>query len=128
MSRSASCTARTVSRLCRSRRSQSRYCGLASTFKASSAFDMDIELLPEGAEIIVELRGIARRHGGEPAAILSGKPDRMLRLHLARPPRQHDHALGHADCFADIVGDEDHGLGLAAQNVGDLIGEREPGL
>src|SRR5262245_32003999 len=102
--RTANCAPRTMSRLRRSPRSHSRYCGLAAAANASSAFDMDFELLPEGVEVFVEFRRIAR---GE------REPDRMVRLDLARPARQHDDPLGHADRLADVMGDEDRGLTFA---------------
>ena len=52
----------------------------------------------------------------------------MVRLHLPGPARQHDDALGHADRLADVVRDQDRGLALAAQDLGHLVGEREPRL
>ena len=52
----------------------------------------------------------------------------MVGLHLPGPARQHDHPLGHADRLADVVRDQDRGLALAPQDLGHLVGEREPRL
>ena len=52
----------------------------------------------------------------------------MVRLHPSGPARQHDDPLRHADGFADVVRDEDRGLALAAQDLGDLVRQREPRL
>ena len=49
----------------------------------------------------------------------------MIGLHPSRPPRQYDHPFCHADCFADVVRDEDCGLALAPQDRGDLVGQRQ---
>src|SRR3954469_23075778 len=90
-----SCDTRTIVRPRRSRRSQSRYCGLGVLGRdppAVSAFDMDLKLLPERVEVAVELGRIARRERPRPAAIGS-VTDVVLRLHPPGPPRQHDDAL-----------------------------------
>src|SRR5262249_44904099 len=54
-----SCETRTMVRSRRSRRSQSRYCGLGLGVRCGpptvSAFDMDLELLPQRVEVAVEL-------------------------------------------------------------------------
>ncbi len=52
----------------------------------------------------------------------------MIGLYAPRTPRQHGDTLCHADCLADIVGHEDHGLGLASQNFRNLVGKRNPRL
>src|SRR5437870_322819 len=121
--------ARRVRRSCRS---QSRYCGLGAArglaAAAVSAFDMDFELLPQGIEVAVELRRVA---GGERGgAVNAGTREayRVVRLHLSRPARQHDDPLRHADRLADVVRDQDRGLAFTAQDLRNLVGEREPGL
>src|SRR5216683_6044247 len=126
-SSSASCAARTVSWPRRSRRSQSRYCGLAPA-SATSTFDMDFELLPEGVEIAVELGRVARRERRRALAVRGREADRAVGFHLSGPAREHDYPLGHADRFADIVGHEDGGLALATENLAHFVGECEPGL
>src|SRR5581483_3569454 len=93
------CVARTLSRLRRSRRSHSRYCGLWAT--AGSAFDMDFELLPERVEVLIELGRVARGERRRPAAVRARELDAVIRFHPAGPPRQHDDALRHADRFPD---------------------------
>src|SRR5580700_5694316 len=120
--RIANCTARTVRRLFRSRRSHSRYCGLMPATRTASAFDMDIELLPESTEIVIELWRFTRRQRRKPFALCRGKADRVIGFHLPGPPRHHDDALRHADRLADIVRHQDHGFLLAPQYFGDLIG------
>src|SRR6266849_8199459 len=100
-SRMASCVARTVLRPRRSRCSHWRYCGLVPAAVTVSAFDMDFELLPERVEIAVELGRVARGERRRAGTVGGGEADRMLRFHLPRTARQHDHALGHADRLAD---------------------------
>src|SRR4029079_18985841 len=100
---SASCVVRTVRWLRRCRRSHWRYCGLGVTGPAVSTFDMDFELLPEGVEIAIELGRAARGEGRRALAVAGVEADRVLRLHPARPARQHDHPFGQADGLADIV-------------------------
>src|SRR6266571_4456773 len=103
----------------RSRASQARYCGLALASVSVSTFNMDFELLPQRVEINVELGRVARGQGRR--ALCSRKSDRMVGLHPSWPARQHDHPLRHAHRFADIVGDKDRRLLLAAQ-----VGMRMP--
>src|SRR6266851_5609641 len=103
--RMASCATRTTIRPRRSRASQSRYCGLAAAAAAESAFDMDFELLPEGVEIAVELRRVARGERGRAGTAGCREADRMVRFDLPGAARQHDDSFGHADRFADVVGD-----------------------
>src|SRR5262249_11105381 len=124
----ANCAPRTMSRLRRSPRSHSAYCGLAAAANASSAFDMDFELLPEGVEVFVEFRRIARGERSGAPPVRRCEADRVVRLDLAGPARQYDDPLGHADRLADVVGDEDRGLTFAPQNLGHLVGERDPRL
>src|SRR5215471_1267181 len=126
--RMASCAARTASRPRRSRRSQSRYCGLAWLAATCSTLDMNFELPPKRVEVLIEF---GRRAGGERCradAIGRRKIDAMLRFYAAGTARQHDDPFGHADGFADIVSDEKGGLAFAAQDIGHLVGKREPGL
>src|SRR5271169_2530889 len=97
------CAARTASRPRRSRRSHARYCGLGLTAAPTdSAFDMDFELLPEGVEIPVEFRRIARCEWSRTGPVASREANAMFRLDPARAPRQHDDTIGHADGLADI--------------------------
>src|SRR5216683_6882167 len=124
----ANCAPRTISRLRRSPRSHSAYCGLAAAANDSLAFDMDFELLPEGVEVFVEFRRIARGERSGAPAVGGLEADRVVRLDLAGPARQHDDALGHADRLADVVGHEDRGLAFAPQNLRHLVGERDPRL
>src|SRR6185503_15757874 len=112
--RIATCVARTNRWPRRWRCSHARYCGLGDTVASDSTFDMDFELLPERVEIAVELRRVARGQGVRADAVRGRKRDRVVRLHPSGTARQHDHPLRHADGFADIVGDEDRGLLLAA--------------
>src|SRR5690349_13611655 len=127
MTSSANCATRTAQRSRRSRRSQSPYCvlavGVVSAFDMS-AFDMDLELLPEGVEIAVELGGIAGRERGRAQAVRGRERYPVLGFDPPGAPRQHHDPLGHADGFADVVSDEDCGLALAAQNLRNLIRER----
>src|SRR3954451_25497747 len=83
------CVARTVRRLWRSRRSHSRYCGLWAT--AGSAFDMDLELLPERVEILIELGRVARGERRRPAAVAAPELKAGVRFYPARPPRPPQH-------------------------------------
>src|SRR4051812_38052596 len=126
-----SCETRTIMRSRRSRRSQSRYCGLGLKGRcgppAVSAFDMNLELLPQRVEVAVELRRVSRRERRRLAAI-GGVADHVLRLHPARPSRQHHHTLRHTDRLTDVVGHEDRGLAFAPENFGDLVGECDAGL
>src|SRR5258708_14338459 len=115
--RSASWAARTARRPRRSRRSQSRYCGegiaTAACSETASTFDMDFKLLPQRAEIGIKLRRVAGGERRRPRAPCRRKADRVVAFDPARPPRQHDDALGHADRLANVVGDENRGLALA---------------
>src|SRR5215470_18272604 len=83
--RTASCVKRTMKWPRRSRASQARYCGLGTATVSASAFDMDLELLPEGVEIAVELRRVTRGERRRARAVGRGKSNRMLRFHLAGP-------------------------------------------
>src|SRR5262249_29824331 len=127
-SRSATWANRTMRWPRRSRSSQARYCGLGPTTTSGSTFDMDLELLPQHVEVGVELRRIARFERSRARAIAGCKADRMFRLHPSGPPRQHDDAFGHADRFADVMGDEDRRLALAPQDHRHLISQRKPRL
>src|SRR3954471_23031728 len=113
--RIAICAKRMVRRVRRSRRSQCRYCELAAPFD-TSPFDMDFELLPQRIEVAVELGRVPRSEWGRTLALRGCEPDGMVRLHAPRPPRQHDDPLGHADRLADVVGHQDRGLALAAED------------
>src|SRR5215467_306553 len=130
----ASWEARTARRPRRSRRSQSRYCGdgfsvmPARPSAIASTFHMDFKLPPQGVEIDVELRRAACRQWRRTRRSRRGEADYVIRFDLARPPRQHDDPLRHAYRLADVVGNEDHGLALAAQDFADLVGERETRL
>src|SRR5262249_49406806 len=84
----ANCAPRTMSRLRRSPRSHSAYGGLAAAASASSAFDMDFELLPERVEVFVKFRRIARGERSGPLTVGRREPDRMVRLDLAGPARR----------------------------------------
>src|SRR3954453_15053586 len=85
----ATCAARIERRVRRSCRSQVRYCALgdagASEVLAVSTFDMDFELLPQGIEVAVDLRCVARRERSRAAAVRAGEPDHMVGLHATRP-------------------------------------------
>ena len=126
-----------VRRVRRSRRSQSRYCGLGMGVRPRPAPFQPCALQPSTwtsssfqrrVEVAVELGRVARGERRRAAAIGAGEADGMVRLHAARPPRQHDDALRHADRLADVVRHQDRGLALAAQDFGHLVGERDAGL
>src|SRR5580658_9598100 len=124
----ASWVPRTVKRARRSRCSQSRYWAEMPGAATASTFDMDFELLPQFIEIDVELGRIAGRERRRPCRPVGPKPDRVIGFHPPRPPRQHDDAFRHADRLADVMRDQNRGLALAPQNIGDLVGERETRL
>src|SRR4051812_40393565 len=109
--RIASWAARIMKRVRRSRRSQSRYCGLAVRAGASSfgalSLDMDLELLPEGVEVAVELRRIPRRKWRRAPSVAAREANGVLGFHTAGTPRQHNDPLRHADRLADVVRHED---------------------
>src|SRR6516165_6162333 len=127
-SRTKSCIARTVIRPRRSRLSQTRYCKLEFANATPSTFDMHLELLPKRVEVLVEFRRVARGKRRRPAAVRAREADCVVRLELPRPAREYDHPLGHADRLADVVSDKNCSLSLAAQDLGHLVGEREPCL
>src|SRR2546430_13532045 len=79
----ANCAPRTISRLRRSPRSHSAYCGLAAAANASSAFDMDFELLPEGVEVFVEFRRIARGERSGAPTVGGREADRRSEEHTS---------------------------------------------
>src|SRR6476646_9035484 len=108
-----SCVARTMKWPRRSRASQARYCGLGTATVSASAFDMDFELLPQGVEIAVELRRVARGERRRARPVRGREADCMVRLHASGPARQDDHPLGHAHGIAAIVRDQARGFLLA---------------
>src|SRR6187200_3433129 len=118
---SAICATRIIRRVRRSRRSQLPYCALGtgrapaanavsalgSSAFGTSPFNMDFKLLPKRVEVAVELRRVARGERCGAAAIGTREVDRMVGFHAARPPRQHDYPLRHADRLADVVRHQD---------------------
>src|SRR6516162_5715018 len=127
--RMATCAVRTVRRPRRSRISHSRYCTLAPGIANRSTFDMHFELLPESVEVSVEFRRVARLERGWTALVVTGcETYWMIGLYLTWATREHDDAFGHADRFRNIVRDQDRRLPFAAQNFGNLVRERKPGL
>src|SRR6516225_9932803 len=126
--RTASCVKRTMRWPRRSRASQARYCGLGEATVSASTFDMDFELLPQRVEIAVEFGRVARRQGRQARPVSCRKADRMIGLHSSGPAREHDYPLRHAHRLANVVGHQDCGLLLPAQDHGDFVGERQPRL
>jgi hypothetical protein len=85
-----------------------------------------VQLVPERAEVVVELGPRARLQGRRTAA--TAEHHAVFALDAARSARQHDDAVGHRDRLADVVRDQQHRLALGAQHLHHLVGDGQARL
>ena len=86
---------------------------------------MNIQLLPDGIEIILEFRGFSRLHGG---MVFGGELNGEDFFQACRTLGEHHHAVGKTDGFGNIMSDKNSRLSLFFQDFSNVITYVQPCL